>query len=259
LILLFAALTGALLALTAMFLSPANAIRLEGDDAARDLAYLIVRIRRYAVSFTTDTLLTRPLPSIVSLALAFLLTYLFFGEEVKGKYPYLWTALIAIPLINFTLDLAVVAPSAYGQSYPVERVRFPAHYAYTLTLMSLGAVFAIMAGRIRLPKFSRTIALALLAIALLYPLWTIRQTRAMAAELSEWSYYWDQRELILYEMIAEGQTDLMIPALPGMYSTKELDVRGDFWVNQCAAKYYRVNSIRANPVPDEYFDEYFNR
>ncbi len=257
--LLIAALTGAVLALVAMFLSPANALRLEGSDAARDLTFLIVRTRRYAVSFNYDTLMTRPLPSLVSVVLGFLLAFTFFNGDLKKQNPRLWWGLILIPLINFILILAIVSPSAYGQSYPVERVRLPAHYEFTLALMSLGALLALLVKQIRLPGFARAFALLALGALLLYPLWTSKQTLAMAADLRAWSSHWDRREAYLYDVIEQGQTDIIVPALPGMYSTKELDVRPNFWVNQCAAQYYGANSISAIPVPDEYLDDYYNQ
>jgi hypothetical protein len=178
------------------------------------------------------------------------LTFTIFGGGSQNNGPRSWWGLILIPLLDFILIFAIVAPSAYGQSYPVERVRLPAHYTLTLSLMGLGVCLGYLAKKIRLPAATRTLALALLAVMSLYPLWTARQTLTMAEDLRNWSSKWDERELFLYDLIEQGQTDLMIPALPGMYSTKELDVRPNYWVNRCAAQYYGVNSIRAIPGSD---------
>jgi hypothetical protein len=51
------------------------------------------------------------------------------------------------------------------------------------------------------------------------------------------------------ELKAQGQIDLLIPQLDGVYGIKEMDVEATHWVNRCAAVYYGVNSIRAIP-PD---------
>jgi len=249
LVLLTATLAGALLALLAMYYSPANALRLDENDAARSLSSLILRVLQYSYSFNHDTWLTRPVPLLAALLLAFLLTFVLI-DDTHSAPARAWPGLIAIPLLHFILIMAIVAPSAYGQSYPVERVRLPAHYSLTIALMSLGVCLAVLARSVRMPAVVRALAWLPLATLLLYPLWTARQTLTIAGDLRTWSWKWDQRELFIYGLIAAGQTDLMIPALPGMYSTKELDVRPEYWVNRCAAQYYGVNSIRAIPGPD---------
>ncbi len=259
LILLVATLVGALLAMIAMFFAPSNALRLDANDSARDLSFLINRTWQYGLSFNLDTLQTRPIPSLISVILGFLLTFTLVDVESQKKDSRVWLGLILIPLIDFILIWAIVAPSAYGQSYPVERVRLPAHYTFTLALISLGFCLGYLTKKIYLPNSTRTLALAFLAITLLYPLWAAKQTFTIATDLHDWSTKWDARETFLYDLIAQGQTDLTIPALPGMYSTKELDVRPYYWVNRCAAQYYGVNSIRAIPAPDEYFNESLNQ
>jgi hypothetical protein len=249
LVLLMATMLGALLALAAMYYSPANALRLDENDATRTLSSIVIRVLQYSYSFNYDTLLTRPIPLLAAVVLAFLLTFVLIDESHTGL-SHMWVGLIVIPLVNFILIMAIVAPSAYGQSYPVERVRLPAHYMLTLALMSLGVCLGILARKVRFPDITRSLAWMLLAVMLLYPLWTARQTLTIAGDLRQWSSKWDERESFIHDLIAEGQTDLMIPALPGMFSTKELDVRPEYWVNRCAAQYYGVNSIRAIPGPD---------
>jgi len=125
--------------------------------------------------------------------------------------------------------------------------------------MSLGAYLGYLAKQTYFHNSTRNLALAFLAITLLYPLWTAKQTFTIAADLHDWSTKWDAREAFLHSLIAQGQTDLIIPGLPGMYSTKELDVRPYYWVNRCAAQYYGVHSIQAIPAPDEYFNEFLNQ
>jgi hypothetical protein len=63
---------------------------------------------------------------------------------------------------------------------------------------------------------------------------------------------------MIYAMKAEGQTDLVIPGLDGYEGTKELDVRPFFWVNQCAARIYGVDSISAISVEEEDVLNYFS-
>jgi hypothetical protein len=55
------------------------------------------------------------------------------------------------------------------------------------------------------------------------------------------------RQIQILELIAQGQTDLVIPQLDGVQGVKEMDVSAEHWVNHCASQYYGINSIRALP------------
>jgi hypothetical protein len=70
---------------------------------------------------------------------------------------------------------------------------------------------------------------------------------------------WDEREHMIYQYKAEGQADLVIPALDGYEGTKELDVRPFFWVNQCAAQVYGVHTITAISVEEEDVLKFFSQ
>ena len=49
------------------------------------------------------------------------------------------------------------------------------------------------------------------------------------------------------DLIAQGETDLLIVQLDGVEGVKEMEITEKHWVNRCAAKYYEVNSIRTAP------------
>ena len=75
-------------------------------------------------------------------------------------------------------------------------------------------------------------------------------------EFRDRAVLWDAREDYIYQRIALGETDLIVPVFPGIYGIKEWDDADTHWVNGCVAAYYQVNTVRAVAVPDEYLREF---
>jgi hypothetical protein len=259
LILLTALLIGALIALVVMFLAPANALRINDENGSPSLITALLRTFEYSFLFLRISVTTLPLPIVGLLAISSLTTMLVLQNQpaVKFEARVYWLFLL-IPLLLYGLVFASFAPSAYGQSYPVERVRFPAHFMLTITLTAFGICAGYVLSYIKIPAFMRHAVVALAFVSLLYPIWMMRQPLATYEFRRLFALRWDEREQMIYDMKAEGQTDLVIPALDGYEGTKELDVRPFFWVNQCAARIYGVDSISAISVEEEDVLYYFS-
>lgn len=257
--LLIAVLIGALAALLAMLFSPANALRISEDVPSPGIFMVLSRSLQYSYSFILNTLITLPTPSLAIFGIAALFSYLFLIERSNGRVsPYFWLVLILIPVLAYLLILTIVAPSAYGQSYPVERVRFVAHYVLNIALLSFGICIGYIASQIKLPQFAKRLVIILAALIMLYPFWMIRQPLQTYTERRLWALRWDEREAYLYNLIEAGETDLLIPGLDGYEGTKELDERAYFWVNRCAAQYYGVDFIGTFSVNPEHIKDFFS-
>ncbi|MBI5824739.1 MAG: hypothetical protein HZB18_11980 [Chloroflexi bacterium] len=255
--LLTAMLIGAFAALLAMLFAPANSLRISEDTPSSFL--VLSRSLQYTWSFIIDTLSILPTPSLALFGISALASCLLFIERPNRKIgPRFWLVFVLIPLIAYGLIFAIVAPSAYGQSYPVERVRFPAHFVLNAALLSLGVCIGVVAAQSKLPKFAPQAAILIAALAMLYPFWMIRQPVQTYPERRLWAQRWDEREAYLHSLITAGETDLAIPALDGYEGTKELDLQANFWVNRCAAEYYGVNSIATFSVHPEEIKDYFS-
>lgn len=257
--LLTALLIGALIALVAMFLAPANAVRINDENGSPPLMTALLRTFEYAFLFLRISVTTIPIPVLGLLAISSLMTMLVVQNQpaVKFEARVYWMFLI-LPVLLYGLVFASFAPSAYGQSYPVERVRFPAHFMLTIVLTAFGICAGYVLSYIKFPAFARYVVAALAFVSLLYPLWMMRQPLATYEFRRVFALRWDEREQIIYDMKANGETDLVIPGLDGYEGTKELDVRPFFWVNKCAAQIYGVDSISAISVEEEDVLDYFS-
>lgn len=257
--LLIALLIGALIALFVMFLSPANEERINDENGSPPITVVLIRAVEYSFLFLRISVTTLPLPILGLLTISSLMSYLLFVGQAKGRFEarFLWIFLF-IPVFTYLLVYASFAPSAYGQSYPVERVRFPAHFILTSALTSFGVCLGYVLSYIKLPVFTRYAAAALAFVSLLYPFWMTRQPLATYDFRRVFAIRWDEREQMIYQMKANGEQDLVIPGLDGYEGTKELDVRPFFWVNQCAAQVYGVHTITAISVEEEDVLNYFS-
>lgn len=258
--LLTAMLIGALAALAAMFVSPANEFRINDENGPPSLATVLIRDINFSFLFLRISVTNLPLPIFMLLAISVLFSYLFFAEKGNGKFDprYYWAFPVILALL-YGLIFAAFAPSSYGQSYPLERVRFPAYFLLMLAVMSLGICGGYMLSFIKLPAPARNAALALMFLAFLYPLWMMRQPFSIYEDRRLFALRWDEREQMIYDMKARGEQELVIPGLDGYEGVKELDVRPFFWLNQCAAQLYGVSSISAISVEEEDVLYYFSQ
>jgi len=259
LILLSALLIGALLALVVMFLAPANALRINDENGSPSLITWLGRHFSFAFLFLRISFTTLPIPFLGLLAISSLMTMLLLQSQptVKFEARVYWLFLL-IPLLLYGLVFASFAPSAYGQSYPVERVRFPAYFMLTITMTAFGICAGYVLSYVKFPAFMRYAVVALAFVSLLYPFWMMRQPLATYEFRRLFALRWDEREQMIYDMKADGQTELVLPALDGYEGTKELDVRPYFWMNQCAARIYGVDLISAISVEEEDVLYYFS-
>jgi hypothetical protein len=259
--LMIAMLIGALAALIAMFIAPANEFRINDENGAPSLMTVLIRDTNFSFLFLRIAVTNLPLPLFMLLAISGLFSYQYFLFPAKGSKkiePRFYWVFLLIPVLLYGLIFATFAPSAYGQSYPLERVRFPAYFLLMVAIMALGICIGYVLSFIKLPVFVKNAALALALLSFLYPLWMTRQPLSSYEERRLFALRWDEREQMIYDLKANGEQDLVIPGLDGYKGVKELDVRPFFWLNTCAAQLYDVNSISAISVEEEDVLYYFS-
>ena len=211
-----------------------------------------------------DTFKGLPIPILFSTICPAVLFFAVFREK-KNSIVINWQAnrnvALVLPVILILLIAAGFSTSAYGQSYPVERARFFAHYLMTIVLVSEGALLGIWASQLHIksfnaPYFAYVPGLILLVMAF-YPFRASLQTVQEIPEYSTREQAWDRRDAHIYKLREQGQTDLTVPQFDGVQGVKELDSSETHWVNRCAAKYYQINSIRAIPIYEDEIEAYY--
>lgn len=247
LVLLTATLAGAVVAMFAMLITPANAIRLSGAPVP-SLPEAILRSFIYAAQFFAEVVRLLHIPLGFTFVSGALLAYLYSNATAISLPRRSWLGLFLLPVLAYLLTAAAFAPSAYGQSYPVERVRFPAHVLLSASALTWGGLFGFLASRLSLPRWTTALATFALLIAALYPLWTIRNNAGLIPEYQSRAAQWDARDASIRALAASGERDLIIWSLPGMAGVNDLNAHPRHWINYCAAIYYGVDTISASQV-----------
>jgi hypothetical protein len=245
LVLITATLTGALLAMIGMLITPANAIRLEGAQTPSMLD-VILRSFTYAALFFSESARLLKIPLGFTFVSGGLLANLYFKTTDISLHRRAWLGLLLVPALAYLLTVAAFAPSAYGQSFPVDRVRFPAHALLAASLLTEGGLLGLLASRLPLPRWTTTLAVIALLVTALYPLWTIRNNYKMVPQYQRHAARWDQRDASIRELAASGETNIVTWGLPGIANVNDLGPRPGHWINYCAAIVYGVDTISAS-------------
>jgi hypothetical protein len=247
LVLLTAALAGALLAMIGMFITPANAIRLEGTETP-SLLDAILRSFTYAALFFSESARLLKIPLGFTFVSGAALAYLYAKSNDLALPRRFWLGLLLLPLLAYLLTAAAFAPSAYGQSFPVDRVRFPAHVLLAASLLTEGGLLGLLAARLprSVPRWTTALVSLALVVLALYPLWTIRNNYRMIPQYQRHAAQWDQRDASIREQAASGEMNIVTWELPGVANVNDLGPRPGHWINYCAAIVYGVDTISAS-------------
>ncbi len=242
---------GAVLALTVMAVSPAHAFRLE-NAAPPSIPVTFARTFDYGIEFITNSFRTLPLPTLFTVLIPFLIFYHLYAAPVPAfsaeQRKRIYLLLAGIPILSYLLIVASFLPSVYGQSFPVERARFTGQLCLVAGLMIEAALFGSLAAQFRSQvNLLKWASIVLLVASALYPLRAAWLAWGEVPSYRERADLWDEREVMIFQLIEERQTDPIVPQFDGVLGVKELDVNANHWVNRCAAKYYGFDSIRAYP------------
>ncbi len=256
LMLLFVALIASILALIAVFLAPANGLRVKAFGPSAPLVSVLSHSFIFAWDFIRETFRSYPTPTLGSVATALLLG---FGPRVENtallKRRTFLSSLIMIPLIMYILIAFSMAPSYYGQhSYPGARSLMATRAVMVTGLMA----FSLLVGMSlrawiqhllkERPTFFKAIvgmAMIFLVLGSSYPLYASKQT---LIDLPWYRYHaeqWDVRDEYIHQAVAQGATDLVVKQLDTIGKVQEIKGRAKNWVNRCAAGYYGLDTISA--------------
>lgn len=240
---------GFIAAILVMLSAPANSLRL--GTPPPPLPVLFANSFLYAYQFALNTLNTLRLPALLVFLVPFLILYLQFQNQ-KADTRRLGLFFVIAPVLAYLFITASFAPSVYGQSFPVERARFTGLLSLVLGLAGMGASAgaALAQWKPATALWVQWAALGLMIILAVYPFRAAVQSYLGSEPLRTQAYWWDLRNDFILRQVHAGKRELIIPGLGGFMGVKEIDQRPDHWINNCAAAYYGLDSIRANSFRD---------
>ncbi len=164
---------GAVSALIVMAVSPA-AFNLSRNTPS--FVEWLQRTAQYTYLFAIDVFKTLPLPILLSFVFPAVLVFMIYRDKENSNIinaRFIRNIALALPFILILLIAAGFSTSAYGQSFPVARARFFAHYLLTITLVFEGALFGMWLSQIKWKFFSTVryeyISILILLILAVYP------------------------------------------------------------------------------------------
>jgi hypothetical protein len=243
------------LALILLAFSPSIVERLAKVNHPDLFTFLLISVRS-ALSFSFQSLMGQPVPTVINFLIFSSLSYLFYSRlELPAHFSgveYLKSYALVI-LAGLMLIVCITAPSAYAQSaYPELRALFMARFIMVAGISVSGFItgrFVIhwLQSRHRQPFWLTVGILIFTGVLLIYPVYTSRYTYSKIPDYQRWARFWDERDREIQKAKDAGIMDLevieidhIIPGVGDLYPSPK------HWHNVCASAYYGVNSISAN-------------
>jgi len=152
-----------------------------------------------------------------------------------------------IALVTLVLVICICAPTAYGMmAYPEQRVLMFAQFILICGISLEGVVLGFLFQKLLfIYRPIRVVGLFLILIFCVYPLSTLDVRQSDLRFYKNRATLWDKRNKEINDQIEMGKKNLLVSALDSFAEIAELRDDSRYWVNQCAAKYYQVESISA--------------
>ncbi len=242
-------LAGSLLAMVVMAFSPANEWRQALLPPPPSLAVWFGTLIRYTGDFVFDTVRTLPLPLLVWMMFCAALGWLMRDEPVRVKNAGLAGVLLLGGGVIGTA--AAIAPSVYaGLQYPAGRVLMTARFPLLCGAGLAAAVFGLWL-KGQMPSaaqrwMSAAVLVVLLAVGA-YGLRAVRLPLEEAQTLSVKAERWEARQAQILAQRAGGRDEVVVQQVDVVSTLEDFMPQAEHWVNACAADYYQVEAIIAQP------------
>jgi hypothetical protein len=168
-----------------------------------------------------------------------------FLPEQPRKKGWDVTALLFMVILIGGLWLGASQKSPGIPDYPILRTFATAGWLYIISLLALSLFVSMGIGW----RFGSRVAIfAALMLYLCQPVLISGHIYAQLPALQERAQAWDQRDAQILALRAQNITDITVVALDSLAGIGELSFKPGHWINACAAKYYKIKSIKAIQV-----------
>jgi hypothetical protein len=166
------------------------------------------------------------------------------GNRLKIQSRVRLTLTVASMILVLLLGLWLAASQNHltPPAYPDLRAYLLGHCTMAIVYVLVGLIF----GGLLTWRARNQFALAILfGVCLLQPLLVANRVYSSLPAFQDRAAMWDQREKQILQARANGGQDVTVRALDSLAGIAELSDNPGYWVNNCAARYYGVKSIRA--------------
>lgn len=251
------ALFGALLAMAVLISSPTSALRAARYGAPAGWMEFPGILLYHSYQFVRLSLLDYPLPHLVLFVQFALMAYLL---QYRAKYPIRRRHLILLVVLAlvaaFLLIAATFAPSAYiEQNPPAPRTRIITRFVMMLAVAIAAGGLGIGAAQTLPNRWLSLLSMFLLLLSFAYP---VRSIGITAQKVNLYAYraaVWDERDVAIRNAVENGMTQVDVYELDSapVGNINDLKADEDHWINNCAERYYAIETISAGlPVPDDF-------
>lgn len=258
-----AGLAGSVVAACILVAAPGNAIRQSYFPTPSNPIRLTLLSLYYASGFIAYTIYLSPLTTLLSVALPALFGYRLRkvdpSQVVKPNRGKVTRRLLLLLAAGFVLVLLCTVPGVYGTSgFLPERARILPQFVVICVAILFGYFSGVefsewYSARKRISPWPIIIGSTVVAVLLvLSPLAAAARTISFVSRARKGASIWEQMDSEVWAAKRRGETDLVVPAVDDVESSlgahrTELQLERDARnpKNQCAARYYGVNSIRA--------------
>jgi hypothetical protein len=262
-VILAAALAGALVAVLIVIPAPGNQVRLATNGAEPDLARVVLFSIRNSVIIIAKYFLWTPGWGFISAAVPFLAGWWLSAPKPAAPPRITWRSLwaenwfrgaaLALP-ITFLLVNVTCAPVVFAlNAYPDERTIIVPQYLLVSSAVATSALLGfglrqlgILPGRFGKLLAGRVFPAAILACLLLACVSVTLNTVRQAPDFQASARAWDERAAIFRRASRSGQTDVLARGLDARFGIGDLNGDSGFWINGCMARFYGLLSVSGN-------------
>ena len=166
-----------------------------------------------------------------------------------------WLTVLTLPLVCFAVVMSCFVPAMYVMSkQPPPRALVIPQFILICLLVAWSYYTALLLRntyleRSRSPLIG-TVCVVLAAALALAPIQAARRTFSKAPRVRALALIWDKQDRDILAAKDRGETDLTVPVAYNIGGTDLMTADPQWYVNQCVARYYGVNTITATPSLD---------
>ncbi len=271
--LLLGGFVGSILALAVVILAPGNAVRQANFPSPPGMLSVLVHSADYTLRFVGIRYWFHDSGWLLYVVGPAFLAYTLYPQKNlvrstppgRPRWPEL-SMLALPPILGFILIVCSFAPSVWGLSrIPPVRAQIVPEFILVCVQVLWGVVVGLTLRRrgtldrdvsMRYSIFACVLIIVLLVLG---PLASARRILSLAPQFRAYASRWDDRDGEMHDAKLKGRQNLSVPALGYTGGLEDILPDPKFWVNYCFARFYGLDSVKAERASAEDFPTWWIR